>query len=57
VGLGAFAVGVHPLVVVGDVGELVDAVLVDRCPSADAELLTDHGDSIVDRGDFLHVRA
>jgi hypothetical protein len=39
--LGGLDVGVDPLVVVGGVGEGVDAVLADEQPVADADLLAD----------------
>jgi hypothetical protein len=53
--LGAVGVDVDPLVVLGDVGEFVDAVLVEFLPLADAEFGTDRCDGVVDGRDQLHA--
>jgi hypothetical protein len=42
-GRGALPVYVNPLVVTGDGGELVDAVLVDLQPIREADFGPDHG--------------
>jgi hypothetical protein len=44
----AFDVCVDPLAVFGDVGEVVDALLVDLFPAADTQFLADEGDGVVD---------
>jgi hypothetical protein len=46
--LRAFDVCVDPLAVFGDVGEIVDAVLVDCLPAADTQFLADEGDGVAD---------
>ena len=38
----------HPLAVFGDVGEIVDALLVDCLPAADTQFVADEGDGVVD---------
>ncbi len=53
-GLGAGDIDVDPLVVAGDIGEIVDALLVDIHPVADAEFGADRRYRIVDGGDELH---
>ena len=52
-GLGPLDVDVDPLVVAGDVGEVVDALLVDVQPFADAEFGADQPGRVVDGGDEL----
>jgi hypothetical protein len=47
-GPGPFYVDVNPLVVDGDIGELVDAILVDHEPAADTQFGTDQCDRLVD---------
>jgi len=36
---GGFFIDMNPLVILGAIGEIVDALLVDRDPVADADLL------------------
>ena len=50
----ALLVDVDPLVVVGGVGEQVDAVLVDLEPVAGAEVLAHGGGELVDVGEGAH---
>jgi hypothetical protein len=44
----AFDVDVDPLAVFGDVGEGVNALLVDLFPAADTQFLADEGDGVAD---------
>ena len=49
-------VDVDPLVVAGGFGEQVDALLVDRDPVADADLLADQGLQILQLGKVFSIR-
>ena len=53
-GLGAFDVDVDPLMVAGDVGEVVDPLLADLQPVTDTEFASDQCLRVVDGGDDLH---
>src|SRR5271156_5128297 len=53
-GTRAVGIDVDPLVIAGDIGERVDALLVDACPVADAQLLADELYGFVDGPNDLH---
>jgi hypothetical protein len=48
---GALGVDVDPLVVAGDLGEAVDALLIHGQPVGDAELLSEQALQLLGRGD------
>jgi hypothetical protein len=52
--LGPLDIDVDPLVVAGDIGEVIDALLVDFQPFADAEFGADQTGRVVDGGNELH---